>query len=1010
MDKFVPANLTRRMIVSKRASLYDALGKLEPIKAKLKVDERLAVQLTKDWDDCVPPDTRKKWVHNFLLIEQLKGIGFTRARMPKTALDTRMRIITLVDAAESLIMIVTYCGFRVQGGGWSNQHLIGRSALGNGTIPRNELQALNGGCNLAWIVRKALFDWVEDSIVAGDSEIALKWTTYDSRKLGLWVRNRVIQIRRNSDLEALYYVGTDHNVADVGTRPEKITIEDIGPDSRYENGDRWMNLDLTEAIEGGFIKQALDMKAVPEEKIEEFKREFIFEKEPEILTRGHLVDNALKSNSSRVDKITKRAEFSNYGHLLPTRRRFPAMVRIAGYVLAFIDKCRIKVNRNRNKNIQWSGDLLAKAEIQFRCFPTSALKLNPGNYQMGVTVLCDSPGSISSNLYCAFSKDISGGSNEIFTEVHSFLEVSSSYIPSDKYLNMALLYYYRKASSEVIQFNSKQVVDKRTVLRDGVLLSKGRLLDSMNFLETADLDTLNLGNIGVKTMIPVVDRYSPLAYSLAQHFHWHVAIHKGYETCLRVSLEHVHILQGMSLFREIGDECFKCKMKRGKFIQASQGPLSEKQFIIAPPFYACQIDLFGPLRSFVPGYEKETRATKVKESKIWVFVAVCLVTSNVNLQVCEMRDTNSMLEAFIRLACECGYPKYVCCDQESSLLPVMRGINVNLRDLTHQLYTEKEVIFETCSVGGHDSHGKVESTIKSIQEGLEDIGLSKMRLPTMGVQTLCKQIENTYNNLPLGFRYDRSQDNTPVLKMLVPNMLRVGRINSRSLDGPVRLSGDNKKMLNNIQDTFEAWYRIWCEVYVPKLVIQKAGFKNSRDLQVDDLVYFQKKQSELSSPWTMGKIDQIVRGRDNVIRKVFVKYRNANEDFDRITDRSTRRLIKLYSYDDPDLQVDLSKVQKRIDELTGYLDGALVAGVMEEELTGVTKSQLKCDCCCYSHCSVTIHNLYGTRKFVEDLPVTSLAQFVDTTEDEIPTTGEEEDCEDLDSLMALILSVNGAVC
>ena len=88
----------------------------------------------------------------------------------------------------------------------------------------------------------------------------------------------------------------------------------------------------------------------------------------------------------------------------------------------------------------------------------------------------------------------------------------------------------------------------------------------MNFLETADLDTLNLGALGIKTMIPVVDRYSPLAYSLAQHFHWEVTKHRGYETCLRASLEHIHILQGMSLFREIGEECFKCKKKRGKFI------------------------------------------------------------------------------------------------------------------------------------------------------------------------------------------------------------------------------------------------------------------------------------------------------------------------------------------------------------------------------------------------------------------------------------------------------------
>ena len=128
----------------------------------------------------------------------------------------------------------------------------------------------------------------------------------------------------------------------------------------------------------------------------------------------------------------------------------------------------------------------------------------------------------------------------------------------------------------------------------------------------------------------MVGRFSPLANSLANHFHWTVAKHRGQETCLRMSLGHVNILQGMSLFREIQDECFKCKMKRGKYVQASQGPLSEKQLLIAPPFYATQIDLFGPLRSFVPGFEKETRATKAKESKIWIFVAVCIVTSNVN--------------------------------------------------------------------------------------------------------------------------------------------------------------------------------------------------------------------------------------------------------------------------------------------------------------------------------------------------------------------------------------------
>ena len=139
-------------------------------------------------------------------------------------------------------MVVTFCGFRVQGGGWSNQQLIGRSALANGTIPRNELQGLNGGSNLAWIVRKALPDWVESSIIACDSEIALHWTVSDSRKLGCWHRNRVLQIRRGTEIPNIYYIGTEDNVADVGTRAEKVTIEDVGQDSRYENGE-WGPLD-----------------------------------------------------------------------------------------------------------------------------------------------------------------------------------------------------------------------------------------------------------------------------------------------------------------------------------------------------------------------------------------------------------------------------------------------------------------------------------------------------------------------------------------------------------------------------------------------------------------------------------------------------------------------------------------------------------------------------------------------------------------------------------------------
>ena len=62
-----------------------------------------------------------------------------------------------------------------------------------------------------------------------------------------------------------------------------------------------------------------------------------------------------------------------------------------------------------------------------------------------------------------------------------------------------------------------------------------------------------------------------------------------------------------------------------------------------------------------------------------------------------------------------------------------------------------------------------------------------MRLHATGLQTVLKLIENDLNNLPLGFSYGRESDNSPLLKLIFPNMLKIGRLNSRALNGPGRM-------------------------------------------------------------------------------------------------------------------------------------------------------------------------------------------------------------------------------
>jgi hypothetical protein len=83
--------------------------------------------------------------------------------------------------------------------------------------------------------------------------------------------------------------------------------------------------------------------------------------------------------------------------------------------------------------------------------------------------------------------------------------------------------------------------------------------------------------LGVRVNLPLLERHSPLAYSVAEHIHWDLAKHKGVEICNRISLENVSIIQDLS------DDCIRCKMKRKKFLEATVCPISDSQLNLAPP-------------------------------------------------------------------------------------------------------------------------------------------------------------------------------------------------------------------------------------------------------------------------------------------------------------------------------------------------------------------------------------------------------------------------------------------
>ena len=116
-----------------------------------------------------------------------------------------------------------------------------------------------------------------------------------------------------------------------------------------------MKHDITESIEKGIIKPASDLRVKDEEE-SEFRKGLVFEKVPEILTRGHVIDEV------RVSKLEERAQLSQY-LVLPTKFNFVQVVRITSFVMMFASKCR------RGRRILSS--LLTEGKLWFSVFNTS---------------------------------------------------------------------------------------------------------------------------------------------------------------------------------------------------------------------------------------------------------------------------------------------------------------------------------------------------------------------------------------------------------------------------------------------------------------------------------------------------------------------------------------------------------------------------------------------------------------------------------------------------------------
>ena len=457
-------------------------------------------------------------------------------------------------------------------------------------------------------------------------------------------------------------------------------------------------------------------------------------------------------------------------------------------------------------------------------------------------------------------------------------------------LEKATQYFFKKGTEKIKHFLKESQYKNISKEKDGILFYTGRILPTQNVSIVGRMTEAMKDLTAITFCVPVLEKHSPIAYSIISEVHWHNqnAKHGGVETVLRYSNLTAYIIEGRELVKQIKRDCERCKILANRTIEVSMGPVSTTNITTAPAFYYTQVDLAGPFKACTLHNQRKTIT-------IWMCVFCCTTTTTTNIKIMEYYSAAAFIQAFIRFACEFSYPKKLLSDESSQLINRCDSMKINYMDVKQQLHLQVDVEYETCPTAAHYIYGKVERKIRQIKDSVEK-DLCNQRFSVLKWEIFAAEISNSINNLPLALGSIYSDlDN---LDLITPNRLRLGRNNDRSPVGAVEVITTPSRFLQGNKKIFKIWFENWLLSHVPKLMFHPKWFNSERDVIVGDVIFFLKNEGSLNNTYQYGMIKDVEFSKDDKIRRVTVKYWNSNENTNPETRRAVRNIVIIYPVDE----------------------------------------------------------------------------------------------------------------
>jgi hypothetical protein len=800
-------DITRRMAMSKLAEFFDPIGLYEPIKLQLKL--ALSALNEYSWDQSLPHELQLEWRPRLAQLMELPNLKTHRNVITVNNGHSPIRLLCLSDAGEMAGGAVVYAGVKLQDGSFSCGMVASKSKLMTATVPRNELSAIMLMTELAFIVKRAIGDRVNEIIYLTDSTIALSWCLNTTIKLRLYVYNRVETIRRmiewttEADIIPLYHIDGEQNIADLITKPNQTTIQDVMIDSEWQVGKNWMKLPSESLPITSYEHINLPSKKQQEIKQECFDEPFFLE-------------NKEKIHGQILSHILAEPENENLTSLSAGAAPAPPLIRTP-FMVDLVGKGWTRGIRITAKVLKYIAILKHKA-IHSR-----------KNVQDKECMLCMIKDSQKTE------RDLlEKAEREIFA--HETKEIMKHYKKSkwEHYLMQDQIMYFSGRLSKENPFRFKD-------------------LDSVPFL-----DAHEIGGV-----VPVVFPDSDVFFSYLMAVHTKIAPHSGIITTTKEIAKKMHIPNSAKrVIEKVRADCTRCKLILKKTVELEMQKHAFPRTMIAPPFYNSMIDIaYG-----FPGIPYKNARKRVH---VYALVIVCILTGATNIIALEGIETQDIILAIETHSSYYGVPAEVFIDNGTQL-KAMEHASFSITDLEAYVYDSVGMKVTVSAAKSHEERGRVERKIGLIRSMIERSIDPKTAQSAMQWQALFAKIANALDNLPMA-KGNTSNESHLGFEILTPNRLKMGRNNNRSLASTgisLDMSGNLTRLLDRNRQMYHTWYQLYIDNIHLLAMKPNKWHTNSQMPKHDDIVIFVQSDAGYRKKdlvWKLGRIVEVNKSRVKIL-------------------------------------------------------------------------------------------------------------------------------------------------